>query len=94
MTPLNPETPIPALTPPPRRPEELHGSRLLRDAAAAENAVTGDSDTASQGIGQGQGDRVGWGVLQARKGLGGMQEWIGASSKPVRGWEGREMDLG
>lgn len=39
-------------------------------------------------------DRVGWGVLQARKGLGGMQEWIGASSKPVRGWEGREMDLG
>ncbi|KAM6253151.1 LOW QUALITY PROTEIN: piezo-type mechanosensitive ion channel component 1, partial [Porphyrio hochstetteri] len=30
------------------RPEELHGSRLLRDAAAAESAETGDSDTASQ----------------------------------------------
>ncbi|XP_074895941.1 piezo-type mechanosensitive ion channel component 1 isoform X2 [Buteo buteo] len=42
---------IPAATPPPchiPRPEELHGSRLLRDAAAAENAGTGDSDTASQ----------------------------------------------
>ncbi|XP_029879733.1 LOW QUALITY PROTEIN: piezo-type mechanosensitive ion channel component 1 [Aquila chrysaetos chrysaetos] len=42
---------IPAATMPPchiPRPEELHGSRLLRDAAAAENAGTGDSDTASQ----------------------------------------------
>ncbi|XP_072729703.1 piezo-type mechanosensitive ion channel component 1 isoform X2 [Ciconia boyciana] len=42
---------IPAATPPPchiPRPEELHGSRLLRDAAAAESAGAGDSDTASQ----------------------------------------------
>ncbi|KAM9625847.1 piezo-type mechanosensitive ion channel component 1 isoform 2-T2 [Morphnus guianensis] len=42
---------IPAATTPPchiPRPEELHGSRLLRDAAAAENAGTGDSDAASQ----------------------------------------------
>ncbi|NXT39329.1 PIEZ1 protein, partial [Pelecanoides urinatrix] len=42
---------IPAATPPPchiPRPEELHGSRLLRDAAAAESAGMGDSDTASQ----------------------------------------------
>ncbi|XP_075571208.1 piezo-type mechanosensitive ion channel component 1 [Pelecanus crispus] len=42
---------IPAATPSPchiPRPEELHGSRLLRDAAAAENAGMGDSDTASQ----------------------------------------------
>ncbi|KAM6117865.1 LOW QUALITY PROTEIN: piezo-type mechanosensitive ion channel component 1 [Pterocles gutturalis] len=30
------------------RPEELHGSRLLRDAAAAESAGASDSDTASQ----------------------------------------------
>ncbi|NWZ55914.1 PIEZ1 protein, partial [Haliaeetus albicilla] len=54
---------IPAATTPPchiPRPEELHGSRLLRDAAAAENAGTGDSDTASQGTGQGQGYGVGW----------------------------------
>ncbi|KAM6325133.1 LOW QUALITY PROTEIN: piezo-type mechanosensitive ion channel component 1 [Podargus strigoides] len=42
---------VPTATPPPchiPRPEELHGSRLLRDAAAAECAETGDSDTASQ----------------------------------------------
>ncbi|XP_074737298.1 piezo-type mechanosensitive ion channel component 1 isoform X1 [Strix uralensis] len=42
---------VPAAAPPPchiPRPEELHGSRLLRDAAAAENAGMGDSDTASQ----------------------------------------------
>ncbi|XP_042653559.1 piezo-type mechanosensitive ion channel component 1 isoform X2 [Tyto alba] len=42
---------IPAAAPPPchiPRPEELHGSRLLRDVAAAECAGTGDSDTASQ----------------------------------------------
>ncbi|GAB0195409.1 piezo-type mechanosensitive ion channel component 1 [Grus japonensis] len=42
---------IPTTAPPPchiPRPEELHGSRLLRDAAAAESAGTGDSDTASQ----------------------------------------------
>ncbi|XP_074769024.1 piezo-type mechanosensitive ion channel component 1 [Athene noctua] len=42
---------VSAAAPPPchiPRPEELHGSRLLRDAAAAENAGTGDSDTASQ----------------------------------------------
>ncbi|NXS92187.1 PIEZ1 protein, partial [Jacana jacana] len=48
---------IPAATASPchiPRPEELHGSRLLRDAAAAESAETGDSDAASQGTGQGQ----------------------------------------
>ncbi|KAM9288789.1 piezo-type mechanosensitive ion channel component 1 [Morus bassanus] len=42
---------VPAATPPTSRiprPEDLHGSRLLRDAAAAESAGTGDSDTASQ----------------------------------------------
>ncbi|PKU33348.1 piezo-type mechanosensitive ion channel component 1 [Limosa lapponica baueri] len=42
---------IPAATASPchiPRPEELHGSRLLRDAAAAESAETGDSDTASE----------------------------------------------
>ncbi|XP_040426894.1 piezo-type mechanosensitive ion channel component 1 isoform X1 [Cygnus olor] len=45
---------VPATEPQPRhipRPEELHGSRLLRGAAVAESAGTeaGDSDTASQG---------------------------------------------
>ncbi|XP_051485656.1 piezo-type mechanosensitive ion channel component 1 isoform X2 [Apus apus] len=42
---------IPATTPPRchiPRPEELHGSRLLRDAAAAEGAGRSDCDTASQ----------------------------------------------
>ncbi|XP_009475763.1 PREDICTED: piezo-type mechanosensitive ion channel component 1 [Nipponia nippon] len=42
---------VPAATPAPchiPRPEELHGSRLLRDAAAAESAGMGNSDTASQ----------------------------------------------
>ncbi|NWX03420.1 PIEZ1 protein, partial [Caloenas nicobarica] len=42
---------VPAATPPPchiPRPEELHGSRLLRDAAAAESAGMSDSDTVSQ----------------------------------------------
>lgn len=56
----------------PRRPEELHGSRLLRDAAAAESAGMGDSDTMTQGTGWGQGAGKGlgmhWGVLQARMG--------------------------
>ncbi|NXW05209.1 PIEZ1 protein, partial [Fregetta grallaria] len=66
---------IPAATPPPchiPRPEELHGSRLLRDAAAAESAGTGDSDTASQGTGQGQRGRdagkvpTKWGLVLER----------------------------
>ncbi|NXJ86464.1 PIEZ1 protein, partial [Trogon melanurus] len=42
---------IPAAAPSPchiPRPEELHGSRLLRDAVAAESARSSDSDTASQ----------------------------------------------
>ncbi|KAM6380837.1 piezo-type mechanosensitive ion channel component 1 isoform 2-T2 [Pluvialis apricaria] len=42
---------IPAATPSPRhipRPEELHGSRLLRDVATADSAETDDTDTASQ----------------------------------------------
>ncbi|XP_069724466.1 piezo-type mechanosensitive ion channel component 1 [Phaenicophaeus curvirostris] len=42
---------IPAATPPPchmPRLEELQGSRLLRDVAAADSAETGDPDTASQ----------------------------------------------
>ncbi|XP_065497068.1 piezo-type mechanosensitive ion channel component 1 [Caloenas nicobarica] len=42
---------VPAATSPPchiPRPEELHGSRLLRDAAAAESAGMSDSDTVSQ----------------------------------------------
>ncbi|NWR56171.1 PIEZ1 protein, partial [Bucorvus abyssinicus] len=60
-----------AATPPPcciPRSEEQHGSRLLRDAAAAEGAGMGDSDTASQGTGRG---RVGrgptkWGLVLER----------------------------
>ncbi|NWS61966.1 PIEZ1 protein, partial [Chunga burmeisteri] len=54
---------VPAAAPPPchvPRAEELHGSRLLRDAAAAESTGTGDSDTVSQGTGQGRVDGVGW----------------------------------
>ncbi|NXN14033.1 PIEZ1 protein, partial [Indicator maculatus] len=42
---------VPTTTPPTchiPRPEELHGSRLLRDVAAAEHAGMDDSDTASQ----------------------------------------------
>ncbi|NWS72325.1 PIEZ1 protein, partial [Crotophaga sulcirostris] len=44
---------VPSATPPPchiPRPEELHGSRLLRDAAAADSTEPGDSDTTSQGV--------------------------------------------
>ncbi|XP_064884842.1 piezo-type mechanosensitive ion channel component 1 isoform X1 [Columba livia] len=43
---------VSAATPPPchiPRPEELHGSRLLRDAAAAESTAMSDPDTVSQG---------------------------------------------
>ncbi|KAK2530159.1 Piezo1 [Columba guinea] len=43
---------VSAATPPPchiPRPEELHGSRLLRDAAAAESTTMSDPDTVSQG---------------------------------------------
>ncbi|NWU94877.1 PIEZ1 protein, partial [Upupa epops] len=45
---------VPPATPPPchiPRPDELHGSRLLRDAAAADCAGADDSDSASQGTG-------------------------------------------
>ncbi|NXT46801.1 PIEZ1 protein, partial [Pluvianellus socialis] len=59
---------IPAATPSPchiPRPEELHGSRLLRDAAAADGAETDDSDTASQGTGQGQVPTK-WGLVLER----------------------------
>ncbi|NXI34064.1 PIEZ1 protein, partial [Galbula dea] len=59
---------VPAATPPRchiPRPEELHGSRLLRDVAAAEGTETGDSDTASQGTGQGQVPTK-WGLVLER----------------------------
>lgn len=64
---------IPASEPQPchiPRPEELHGSRLLRDAVVAESARTegGESDTASQGTARGGaswGMGMGWDFLQA-----------------------------
>ncbi|NXW58073.1 PIEZ1 protein, partial [Eurystomus gularis] len=59
---------VPVATPAPchiPRAEELHGSRLLRDAAAAENDGTGDSNPASQGTRQGQVPTK-WGLVLER----------------------------
>lgn len=70
MTPLHPEPAIPALSPPSHRSEELQGSRLLRDAAAAETAQSRDSDTESLGTGQGWG-QTGTGCPPSQEGLGG-----------------------
>ncbi|KAM9374073.1 piezo-type mechanosensitive ion channel component 1 [Phaethornis superciliosus] len=55
-------------TPPPShipRAEELHGSRLLRDVAAAEGTDTGDMDTTSQSTGQEQAPAK-WGLVLER----------------------------
>lgn len=77
---MHPEPPSPALIPPSHRSEELQGSRLLRDAAAAETTRTGDFDTDSLGTGQG------WGVLQTRRDLGGQGDGFGLISKCERVW--------
>ncbi|NXC41879.1 PIEZ1 protein, partial [Penelope pileata] len=68
---------IPAAEPRPchiPRPEELHGSRLLRDAAIAESTGTeeGDSDTASQGTG--------------RSGVSVGRGWDGSQEKAPSKW--------
>lgn len=82
---MHPKAPIPTLSTPPRRPEELHGSRLLRDAAAAESTAMSDSDTVSQGTG------LDWGVLQVRKRLGRCGDGF---EDVLQVWEGTQMDWG
>lgn len=79
------------------RPEELHGSRLLRDAVVAESARTegGESDTASQGTARGGlslGLGMGWDVLQAEESI---RDGFGVSFVPwrVQGWIGLSPEL-